>query len=67
MLVPLARNQRSLVFLDLGAQYHDNGRNVRYLREGGIHDQPDGGVEYDVIRSRADLITWHVGVSIGAR
>jgi hypothetical protein len=67
VLVPLARNQRSLVFLDLGAQYHDNGRNVRYLREGGIRDLPNGGVQLDVIRSRADLITWHAGVSIGAR
>jgi hypothetical protein len=67
VLVPLARNHRSLVFLDLGAQYHDNGRNVRYLREGGIRDLPNGGVQYDVIRSRADLITWHAGVSIGAR
>jgi hypothetical protein len=40
---------------------------VRYLREGGIRDLPNGGVRLDVIQSRADLITYHVGVSIGAR
>jgi hypothetical protein len=67
ILVPVYRNARSLVFVDLGAQYHDNGRNVRYLREGGIRDLPNGDVQLDVIRSRADLITWHLGVSVGAR
>ena len=67
VLVPLFQNARSLVFLDLGARYHDNGRNVRYLREGGIRDLPGGGVQMDVIRSRADLVTWHVGVSVGGR
>ncbi len=67
LLVPLHRSARSLVFLDVGARYHDNGRNVRYLREGGIRDLPNGDVQLDVIRSRADLITWHVGVSVGGR
>jgi hypothetical protein len=67
VLVPVYRNARSLVFLDLGARYHDNGRNVRYLRKGGIRDLPGGDVELDVIESRADLVTWHIGVSIGGR
>ena len=67
VLVPVWRNTRSLVFVDLGARYHDNGRDVRYLREGGIRDLPDGNLQLDVIRGRADLITWHVGVSVGAR
>jgi opacity protein-like surface antigen len=67
VLVPVWHNRRSLVFVDLGAQYHDNGRNVRYLNEGGIRDLPNGGLQLDVIRSRADLITWHLGVSVGAR
>jgi hypothetical protein len=53
---------------ELGASFaHDNGRDVRYLREGGIRDLPDGGLQLDVVRSRADLITWHLGVSVGAR
>jgi hypothetical protein len=67
VLVPVWRNARSLVMLDLGGQYHDNGRNVRYLREGGIRDLPNGELATDVVRSRADLITWHLGVSVGAR
>jgi hypothetical protein len=67
VLVPVYRNARTLVFLDLGARYHDNGRNVRYLRKGGIRDLPDGRIELDVIQSRADLVTWHIGVSVGGR
>jgi hypothetical protein len=67
VLMPVWRTARSLLFVDLGAQYHDNGRNVRYLREGGIRDLPDGGLQLDVVRSRADLITWHLGVSVTAR
>jgi hypothetical protein len=67
LLVPVFRNARSLVAVDVGARYHDNGRQVRYLREGGVRDLSNGGVQLDVIRSRADLITWHLGVSIGGR
>ena len=67
ILVPVHRSAKSLVMIDVGARYHDNGRNVRYLREGGIRDLPNGQIELDVIRSRADLVTWHVGVSIGGR
>ncbi len=67
LLIPVFRNARSLVFVDLGANYHDNGRNVRYLREGGIRDLPGGNIQLDVIQSRADLVTWHIGVSIGGR
>jgi hypothetical protein len=67
VLVPVSNGARTRVFLDLGARYHDNGRNVRYLREGGIRDQPNGGILLDVIQSRADLITYHLGVSVGVR
>ncbi len=67
VLVPVYRTARTLVFADLGVQYRDSGRDVRYLREGGIRDLPDGGVELDVIRSRADMLTWHLGVSVGGR
>lgn len=65
-LIPVARNARSLVFLDVGARYHRNGR-VTYLREGGITDLPGGGVQYDRIRSEGDLWTFQVGVSVGGR
>jgi hypothetical protein len=67
VLVPVSRSARTHVFIDLGARYHDNGRNVRYLREGGIHDLPNGDVALDVIHSRADLITYHIGISVGVR
>jgi hypothetical protein len=67
VLIPVHRSARNIVFIDVGARYHDNGRNVRYLREGGIRDLPNGDVELDVIQSRADLLTWHIGVSIGGR
>jgi hypothetical protein len=67
VLVPVYRAARAMVFADLGVAYRDNGRDVRYLREGGIRDLPDGGVRLDVLRSRADMLTWHVGVSVGGR
>lgn len=67
VLVPVHRSAKYLVSIDVGARYHDNGRNVRYLREGGIRDLPNGQIELDVIRSRADLLTWHLGVSLGGR
>jgi hypothetical protein len=67
VLLPVNRGGRTPVFLDLGARYHDNGRNVRYLREGGIRELPNGDLQLDVIQSRADLITYHLGVSVGVR
>jgi hypothetical protein len=67
VLVPVHRSARTLVSVDLGAQYRDSGRNARYLRRGGIRDLPGGDVALDVIRSRADVVTWHVGVSVGGR
>jgi len=66
VLVPVFRNARSLVFLDVGAQFHNNGR-ARYLREGGIEDLPDGSIRLHAIDSNANLWTYHIGVSIGGR
>ena len=66
VLIPVSRNSRSLVFIDLGARFHNNGR-VRYLREGGITDLPNGDVALDVIQSNANLWTYHIGVSVGGR
>lgn len=65
-LVRVAGSARSIVFLDLGARYNSNGR-VQYLREGDIQDLPNGDVILNPVRSRADLWTYHVGVSIGGR
>jgi hypothetical protein len=66
VLVPLSQGKRTLVFLDLGARFHNNGR-VRYLREGGITDLPNGDIALSVIESNANLWTYHIGVSIGGR
>jgi hypothetical protein len=66
VLVPLVRQQRQIAFLDLGARFHRNGR-VRYLRKGGIVDLPDGTSRLDVINGPADLWTFHIGITLGAR
>lgn len=64
-LVPLTVG-RAPVSLDLGARYLRNGR-VRYLREGDIVDNVNGPPTLDIQRSRADLVTYFVGVSVGMR
>jgi hypothetical protein len=63
--IPVYRGKNT-VSLDIGARYHSNGR-VKYLREGSIVDLPNGDIEITPIRSRADLITYHLGVSVSAR
>ena len=65
VLIPLSVG-RSPVSLDLGARYLRNGR-VRYLREGDIVDNVAGPPTLDIQRSRADLVTYFVGVSVGVR
>jgi hypothetical protein len=54
------------VQINLGVRYHNNGR-VEYLREGDITDRPDGSIVLDPQHSRADLLTFHVGASVGIR
>lgn len=65
-LIPLGTADRSPVALDIGARYLRNGR-VRYLREGDIVDNVTGPPTLNLQRSRADLITYYVGVSVGLR
>lgn len=67
LAIPMFLSAQTQVLLDVGVRYHNNGREVRYLREGGIRDLPNGDVELNVIRSRADLLTWHVGASLKRR
>jgi hypothetical protein len=54
------------ISIDLGVSRHSNGRR-EYLTEGGITDLPDGSIVLDVNRSRADLLLWRIGVSVGIR
>ena len=46
--------------------YHGNGQ-VRYLREGGIIDLPNGGIVLNPIQSDANLLTYRLGFSVSFR
>ena len=52
--------------IDLGAQYHGNGK-VKYLREGGITDLPNGSIILNPIQSDANLLTYRLGFSVSFR
>ena len=52
----------SMMSIDIGAKYFTGGR-ATYLREGAIHDNPDGTITMFPSHSRTDQVTWHVGVS----
>ncbi len=51
--------------IDLGARYTWNGEEVRYLTEGDIVDQPSGPPIINARRTRADLLTFRLGVTFG--
>jgi opacity protein-like surface antigen len=61
--VPL-RGGASPVSLDLGMTYRRNGE-AEYLLEGGIRDNPDGSITLFPVRSRTDMLTFQLGVSVG--
>jgi opacity protein-like surface antigen len=52
------------VMIDITGQYVHNGR-VEYMREGGITEDPDGSLWYEVIESEANMWIWKFGVSFG--
>jgi hypothetical protein len=54
------------VQLNLGARYHANGR-AEYLRRGDIEDLPDGSIVLHPQRTDANLVSYHVGITIGIR
>lgn len=58
--IQLRLNKRSA--LDVGVAYQGHGRR-NYLIEGGITDNPDGSLDFDVKRSAADLVTIRLGFS----
>ena len=51
------------ISIDLGAQYQANGR-VRYLRSGSIQ-QTGNSISFTPVESQANLIIYHLGVTIG--
>ena len=55
---------RTPIGLNLGVRYHENG-SVKYLTEGDIVDNPDGSVTMYPILSDGNLMSYHLGVSIG--
>jgi hypothetical protein len=63
LYVPVRRGQ-SPISIDAGVRYRRNGQ-ADYLREGGITDNPDGSITLRPIRSETDLLTFHLGVSVG--
>lgn len=65
ILVRLASG-RVPVHLDLGARYFANGE-VEYLKKGDIQDNPDGSITITPTRSEANLVTFQLGVTLGAR
>jgi hypothetical protein len=52
------------VSIDLGVRYHNNGQ-AEYLREGDIQDNQDGTITLFPVRSDTDLLTFHIGFSVG--
>jgi len=55
---------RTPVGLTFGVRYLSNGR-MEYLTEGDIVDNPDGSITLYPVLSEANLMTYHLGVSIG--
>jgi hypothetical protein len=55
---------RTPIDLNIGFRYHENGR-VRYLTEGDIVDNPDGSITLYPVFSDANLVAYHLGISVG--
>lgn len=51
------------VYIDLGVNSLFGGE-AEYLKKGSILQDDDGNLIYDVYRSKTDLVTWHIGVSL---
>ncbi len=53
---------RKYTTIDVGVAYQVHGRR-RYLIQGGLTDNPDGSLAFDVKRSKADLYTIKAGLT----
>lgn len=60
--LPVDRNTT----IDVGMAYQGNGRR-NYLIEGGVTDNPDGSLAFDVKRSNANLYAIRIGVTTAWR
>ncbi|HEU0016405.1 MAG TPA: hypothetical protein VFQ45_22185 [Longimicrobium sp.] len=54
------------ISMDLGIKWRNNGV-AEYLREGDIQDNDDGTLTLYPQRSDTDLMTFHIGVTLGLR
>ncbi len=66
VLIPFNPNAQNPVSLDLGVRYQRNG-SVEYLRKGDIVVNVGGPPIFNIQRSRADLVTYRLGISVGIR
>lgn len=66
LLVPFNQGARNPISLDLGVRYLRTGE-VEYLRKGDIIINPGSQPTLDIQRSRADLVTYFVGITVGVR
>ena len=66
VVIPFQTASRTEWGIDFGAMYHGNGQ-VRYLREGGIVDLPNGGIILNPIQSDANLLTYRLGFTVSFR
>lgn len=60
------RSRRVPIALDIGARYLSNG-DAWYVSPGDVVPQPNGDVVIYPVRSKANLVMFHAGVSIGLR
>lgn len=65
VLIPVSQGANPIA-IDLGARWLRNGE-VEYLREGDIVINPGNRPTLLVQRSRADLVLYYVGVTVGVR
>ena len=57
------RSRHTPIALDLGARYLSNG-NAWYVSPGDVVPQPNGDVVIYPVRSKANLVMFHLGVSL---
>lgn len=60
------RSRRVPIAIDIGARYLSNG-DAWYVSPGDVVPQPNGDVVIYPVRSKANLVMFHAGVSIGLR
>lgn len=63
-LMYLVSSKNNPVYIDAGVRYQVHGE-TRYLREGSIQSDNNGGVIIRPVQSQTDLLLIHLGVQVG--